>query len=446
MLILFSLGACSKPKGPRPEPAPVASQSSTKQTLPSATVSAAAVTTPPLASSIDLIHESEVVVRVSEAGVDYMPENLVDGSVETTWHPAMNRPTAEITIELPEGVEAEQATVSLALTTSQAKSLSNCKTRWLEDGADKGAPPFTLGSDGAKEWNVSGTARKLQLEFSGKACANLRLAELGLKGKAPTEKRLPYGIPEVLLGNTQPDFRFEPPSLGPLWKKGRFASLSEACKAQMALTARAAAEAEPDQPSAPVSACKDAGILHPAKPLAEPFRSVHQVEVGETTGNTPLFLFVETTRGWFPANLSLNHGTYDDRAATTYAFRLASLDTRDGRLWLSITRRRADFFGYPGVAPYDVVAELTYVCTLGERLLCHRAVTAFGEKGPSWSRAAWENGSSDPKSPPFHPNPWSWTRSVSVSASGMLRFGRCVDSEGHDTPCRVEAMGHLLKE
>jgi hypothetical protein len=281
------------------------------------------------------------------------------------------------------------------------------------------------------------------VEFHGKPCANLQLAELTLDGELPVEQRLTWGVPEVFLGDQQPDFRFEPKTLATLWKRGRFESLTEFCEAQKKLTAPAAAKADPSQPAQPSSYCTPRNVLAPTKPLTEPFLKVHDVEVGEDSPNSPRLLVMETTRGWYPANVAFDAGTYDDRAATIYSAQLSLLATREGRLWIAFTRRRADFFGYTGVEAYDAVAEFTFVCSLGERLYCHRAVTAFGETGPSWSNSVRLQ---ETPRLPFHPQRWNWRRPVSVGPTGNLRFGRCLDANDQNVPCHVADMNHLLTE
>jgi hypothetical protein len=229
-----------------------------------------------------------------------------------------------------------------------------------------------------------------------------------------------------------------------LWKQGPFESLSALCNAQKRLTAAAAAQADPNQPASPSSYCEDKGRLTPTRPFDPPYVSVHHLEVGETNGDAPKLWVAETTRGFFPASITLDAGTYDDRAATAYAQQISRLETRNGRLWLVLTRRRADFHGYSDVKPFDAVAELTFVCSLGEKLECHRAISAYGETGPSWSRDVWLNGPRA-SSPPFHPKPWLFTREVTVLPSGALRLGPCLDVSGNRVACRMEALGELLR-
>jgi hypothetical protein len=390
---------------------------------------------------VDLIHESDVEIHVSEAGVEYMPEYLVDGREETAWHPAMVRQSASITVHLPSHATAH----SLEFTVRVPKSRPNttCEARWFTDDHQQGTLAVTFDRDSLNRCPLGATGRRIRLEFRGQACAHLRLTELSLRGLVPAANRLEWATPEVLLGDTQPDFRFEPKSLEPLWKQGGFESLAKLCAAQVKLTAAAAAKAEPDQPAQPSSYCTPEQTLQPTKPLAEPFLAVRTVTVGEASPNHPRLLFVSTTRGWYPINFAYDAGTYDDRAATIYATEPSVVETREGRLWLAFTRRRADFFGYSGVAAFNAVAEFTYVCSLNERLACHRAVTAFGESNDAWTSAIRIG---EKPRVPFQPNPWTWRRKVTVGPSGNLRFGPCFDPQNKSVPCSTENMDHLLRE
>jgi hypothetical protein len=433
-IALLGLGllTCSKKESPVPVPAKIAPQ-------PSSVERDATVQT---TVSADLLHESNVELRLSEAGLDYFPEYLVDGREETAWHPAMARPSATIDIQLPEGAVAKHLAFRVRAPKSRPKA--TCEAHWFADEREQGKIAVTFDNDSTNQWSVTVPARNIRLEFRGKTCAHLRLTELELKGELPAAQRLNWAVPEVLLGNSQPDFRFEPKSLGPLWRQGRFESLGKLCEAQTKLTAEAAAKADPNQPAAPSSYCTPEKILSPTKPLAEPFLAVHLVTVGEESGNHPRLLFVNTTRGWYPVNFAYDAGTSDDRAATVYATETSVLETRAGRLWLVFTRRRADFFGSPGVVEaYNAVAEFTYVCTLTERLICHRAVTAFGESNQAWT-TAFRLGET-PK-PSFHPDPWNWRRPFTVGTTGALRFGPCNDAQNKAVPCQTDSMNHLLLE
>lgn len=413
--------------------------SSTKpQPLPSATPAQPAA---PLTVAVDLLHESDIALRLSEAGVDYFPEYLVDGREETSWHPAMIRPNATVDIQVPAGAVAQS--LSIQVMTPKSKPKGSCDLRQYQDEQEQAHATLTLEKKTTVTWPVNAATRRVRLEFRGKSCAHLRVTELSLDGTMLAAQRLAWGTPEVLLGERQPDFRFEPKSLEKLWLRGRFESMSALCKAQMQLTAAAAANADPDQPAQPSSYCTPKAVLAPTKPLTEPFLKVHDVEVGEKSANSPHLLVAETTRGFYPANVALDAGTYDDRAATIYAQQLTSLETRDARLWLTFTRRRADFQGFPGVEPFDAVAEFTFVCSLNERLDCRRAITAFGETGPSWSDARRMQ---EAPVAPFSPKTWNWRRRASLAPSGALRFEACLDATEQSVPCNTQSLKHLLTE
>jgi hypothetical protein len=430
-LAAIGLSACSKHEAP--------SETSTKpQPLPSAPSTQPAA---PWTVAVDLLHESDITLRASEAGVDYFPDYLVDGREETAWHPAMVRPSATVDIQMPTGAVAKN--LSIKVMAPKSKPKGSCDLRQYQDEQEQAHATLTFDKNATVAWPVNAGTRRVRLEFRGKSCAHLRVTELSLDGTMPAAQRLAWGVPEVLLGERQPDFRFEPKSLAALWLRGQFESMSALCKAQMQLTATAAAKADPSQPAQPSSYCTPKAVLAPTKPLSEPFLKVHDVEVGEESANSPHLLVVETPRGFYPANVALAAGTYDDRAATAYSQRVTGLETRDARLWLTLTRRRADFLGYPGVEPFDDVAEFTFVCSLNERLDCHRAITAYGETGPSWSRAVWMQ---ETPVPPFSPKTWNWRRKTGVAPSGGLRFEACLDAQERNVPCHTQNLKHLLTE
>jgi len=392
---------------------------------------------------IDLLHESDVSIAVSQMGSAGLAEYLVDGREETIWKPGPAR-TNIVTVKLPSAAQARKFGVTFTRTKSKEKV--NCEGRIAlgekeieQFSVDPDAQPrhdVTLPSEGGDVLTLAlGPAGAKQSE----RCRNFGIAEFYLTGRLESANVIAHAIPQVQIGSEQPNFDEQPSTLKPIWKAAPFSTLKALCDAQTKLTAKAASEADPGDPYPATSYCTDRGPIKPTQgELEAPFQHVHRVQVGEAQSNSPELFFVQTTRGWYPANVVLTSGITSDLGGSYSKTEVDSLRTQDGRLWIDLTRHEALVGAFNG--PFDVAGKLTIVCSLEEHLSCKQGVTAFGEVGKSWAMAEYMHSGKVP----FHPAQWRWQRKATVTPSGRLRFSPCEDAAGSAVACEATGLSRLF--
>ena len=392
-------------------------------------------------AEVDLIHESDISVNVSQRGAKGLVEFLVDGHENTVWEPGRAK-SSVITLKLQPAAHAHRCDIAFKRVGREYKKACEARITANHNEVER----FLVDPDVQPHHDITLTGegeQSLALEFASmgkpQGCRYFGVAEIVLTGTLGDGERLAYAFPQVLIGSEQPNFDEQPKTLKPIWKAAPFVTLKALCEAQTKLTAKAASQADPGDPYPPTSYCTDKGLIKPTKgELEAPFQHVHRVRVGEANSNSPELFFVQTTRGWYPANVVLAPGITNDLGGAYSKTEVDSLETRDGRLWIELTRHEALVGAFND--PYDVTGRLIVVCTLSERLDCRLGVTAFGTVGKSWATALYMQSGKVP----FHPTQWRWTRNASVTSSGSLRFSQCEDASGSSVVCEANDAERLF--
>jgi len=412
----------------------------------SARLSASSVVAPvaPLAlvdaeHSVDLLHRTAaVVVTSSHRDGSSTAAYLVDELPETSWQPNTPDPQPWIEVDLPAPAVIERIELVFApaptpppkpwpLPPQVQVQVPAAGGRWKKYPA-RGS----LGAQGQHvlEPEAAEKLSRLRVAFAPMP-RSLRVAELLVIGGIERKHVLPPAVPETQVqGNPRIDYTgafFTPWVLGAPYPTED--ALCQAFRRALGITP------EGDQPTGDV--CRklpDVAVTGSVPPEIRAVQTYQLSTADEVSPAQTTALVVRTDRGLFPANLAVKDERNDGLCPGDPEAGMRVSNFRFDQGVLLMDRERfyqpgSPVTAMPALGP-PVAAASVLRCRLEERLLCRELMTSFGKPVIVLD----QNGT--PQLPQM-PTVWDWTRTVTVSQRGSLRFSPCRTPDSKHHPSRV---------
>ncbi|HYQ31535.1 MAG TPA: discoidin domain-containing protein [Polyangiaceae bacterium] len=380
--------------------------------------------------SVELLHRTaSVVVTSSHADGNSTGAYLVDELAETSWkpNPPDQAPWIEVDLPAPATIERIEVTPALASSALPEASLltGSVVVADPKEGWKDWATRRSRGAHGALllEPDSATPVMRLRLSLSG-VPRGLRLAELRVVGGIAGNELLTSAIPETQVqGNARLDYTG---TFFAAWVLGAPYDTEDAlCQAFIRLSgSEASSELCRKLPEVTVAGSAPAEVLG-----VQRYRLMVPNENGATETTA---LVVHAERGLFPANVALADNRNEGMCPGGPEGEMSASGFRFEQGVLLIDRTR---YFTPGLmtttpnAARSVAAASVLRCRFDDRLSCREVITRFGTPKMSLT----DDGVVSYKLP----QTWDWTRSVTASRRGSLRFTPCLAPAGKAPEPRI---------